>query len=153
MASAGRVRVHDFLTLRQWEKWSGRAVTGGRPYTYVHSTFVQPSVTCSGVADQHTSNWVGLAGFNDETVEQDGTFAWRGGADHTTPKYEALQLASPSPSLNAAADTSLWSCSRHRPGSQLLGPAQESQRDESSHPVSQGCTTNARPSRKRCSVK
>ena len=65
----------------------------------------------------------------------------------------SLQLASPSPSLNVAADTSLWSCSRHRSGFQLLEAAQESQRGESSHPVSHGCTTNARPSRKRCSVK
>jgi hypothetical protein len=50
-------------------------VTGKKPYTYVHSTFVQPTITCPGVADQYTSNWVGLDGYNDETVEQDGTAA------------------------------------------------------------------------------
>jgi hypothetical protein len=103
MASAGRVRVHDFLTLRQWENWSGWAVTGKEPYTYVHSTFVQPSVTCSGVADQYTSNWVGLDGFNDETAEQDGTFAWCGGTDHTTPKYEAWYEMYPANSVNTFA--------------------------------------------------
>ena len=48
------------------ENWSGYAVTGKKQYTYVHSTFVQPSVTCSGVANQYTSNWVGLDGFNDQ---------------------------------------------------------------------------------------
>jgi hypothetical protein len=56
----------------------------GKPYTYVHSAFVQSSVGCSGAAEQDTSNWVGLAGVNGETVEQDGTFAWCGGTDHTT---------------------------------------------------------------------
>ena len=61
------------------ENWSGYAVTGKKQYTYVHSTFVQPAITCTGVEDQYTSNWVGLDGFNDETVEQDGTFAWCGG--------------------------------------------------------------------------
>jgi hypothetical protein len=73
-----------------------------KPCTYVHSTFVQPSVTCSGVADQYTSNWVGLDGFNDQTVAQDGTFAWCGGTDHTTPKYEAWYEMYPANSVNIA---------------------------------------------------
>jgi Peptidase A4 family len=69
--------------------WSGYAVTGKKAYNYVTSTFVEPTITCPGVADQWTSNWVGLDGYNDQTVEQDGTFAWCGGAGDTTPKYEA----------------------------------------------------------------
>jgi thiol-disulfide isomerase/thioredoxin len=83
--------------------WSGYAVTGKKPYTYVHSTFVQPSVTCSGVADQYTSNWVGLDGYNNGTVEQDGTAAWCGGTDHTTPKYEAWYEMYPANSVNTFA--------------------------------------------------
>jgi hypothetical protein len=71
------------------ENWSGYAATANKPFTYVHSTFVQPAITCPGVADQWTSNWVGLDGFNDQTVEQDGTFAHCGGAGNTTPKYQA----------------------------------------------------------------
>jgi len=31
--------------------WSGYAVTSKRLFTYVHTTFVQPAITCSGVAD------------------------------------------------------------------------------------------------------
>ena len=80
--------------------WSGYAVTGKKPYTYVHSTFVQPTITCPGVADQYTSNWVGLDGYNDQTVEQDGTAAWCGGANDTTPKYEAWYEMFPAFSAN-----------------------------------------------------
>src|SRR5580692_10139992 len=69
--------------------WSGYAVTGKKAYNYVTSTFVEPAVTCPGVANQDTSNWVGLDGYNDQTVEQDGTAAWCGGPNDTTPKYEA----------------------------------------------------------------
>jgi thiol-disulfide isomerase/thioredoxin len=83
--------------------WSGYAVTGKKPYTYVHSTYVQPTITCPGVADQYTSNWVGLDGYNDETVEQDGTAAWCGGADDTTPKYEAWYEMYPANSVNVFA--------------------------------------------------
>ena len=71
------------------ENWSGYAATSAKAFTYVHSTFVEPTITCPGVADQWTSNWVGLDGFNDSTVEQDGTFAHCGGAGNTTPKYQA----------------------------------------------------------------
>jgi hypothetical protein len=85
------------------ENWSGYAVAGKKAYNYVHSTFVQPSVTCPGVADQWTSNWVGLDGYNDQTVEQDGTVAWCGGSGHTTPKYEAWYEMFPANSVNVFA--------------------------------------------------
>jgi hypothetical protein len=85
------------------ENWSGYAVTGNKQYTYVHSTFVEPTITCSGVADQWTSNWVGLDGYKDQTVEQDGTFAWCGGASDTTPKYEAWYEMYPANSVNVFA--------------------------------------------------
>jgi hypothetical protein len=71
------------------ENWSGYAVTSTKKFNYVSAEFVQPAVTCPGVKKQYTSNWVGLDGFNDETVEQDGTFAYCGGPSWTTPKYEA----------------------------------------------------------------
>lgn len=83
------------------ENWSGYAVAGKKQYTYVHSTFVQPTITCTGVADQWTSDWVGLDGYNDNTVEQDGTFAWCGGPDNTTPKYEAWYEMFPAASVSA----------------------------------------------------
>jgi Peptidase A4 family len=81
--------------------WSGYAATSKHPFTSVHSTFVQPSVHCPGIANQWTSNWVGLDGFNDQTVEQDGTFGFCGGKNHTTPRYEAWIELFPKPSVNA----------------------------------------------------
>jgi Peptidase A4 family len=85
------------------ENWSGYAVTGKKQYTYVHSTFVQPAITCTGVKNQYTSNWVGLDGFNDQTVEQDGTFAWCSGSNGLTPKYEAWYEMYPANSVNTFA--------------------------------------------------
>jgi Peptidase A4 family len=83
--------------------WSGYAVTANKPFTYVHATFVEPTLTCTGVADQWTSNWVGFDGFDNETVEQTGTFAWCAGADHDTPKYEAWYEMFPAASVNVFA--------------------------------------------------
>ncbi len=86
------------------ENWSGYAVSSGKKqYNYVNSTFVVPTVTCTGVADQWTSNWVGLDGYNDGTVEQDGTAEWCGGSGDTTPKYEAWYEMFPANSVNVFA--------------------------------------------------
>jgi peptidase A4-like protein len=82
------------------ENWSGYAVAGKKQYNYVTSTFTVPAVTCTGVADQWTSNWVGLDGFNDQTVEQDGTTEWCGGAGDTTAKYAAWYEMFPADSVN-----------------------------------------------------
>ena len=83
--------------------WSGYAVTSKKAFTYVHTTFVQPAITCTGVADQWTSDWSGLDGYNTDTVEQDGTFAHCGGTGNTTPKYEAWYEMFPANSVNAFA--------------------------------------------------
>ncbi len=57
--------------------WSGYAATSKKPFTYASTKFVQPSISCNMSKPKpknvYTSNWVGLDGFNDETVEQDGT--------------------------------------------------------------------------------
>jgi hypothetical protein len=83
--------------------WSGYAVTSNKLFTYVHTTFVEPTITCTGVADQWTSNWSGLDGYNSDTVEQDGTFAHCGGSGNTTPKYEAWYELYPAASVNVFA--------------------------------------------------
>ncbi len=85
------------------ENWSGYAATSGKGFTYVHSTFVEPTITCPGAANEWTSNWVGLDGFNDSTVEQDGTFAYCAGAGDTTPKYEAWYEMYPANSVGVFA--------------------------------------------------
>jgi hypothetical protein len=82
------------------ENWSGYAATAAKKFNYVHSTFVQPAVTCPGVKNQWTSNWVGLDGFTNGTVEQDGTFAFCGGAHHMKPVYEAWFEMFPAGSVN-----------------------------------------------------
>jgi hypothetical protein len=82
--------------------WSGYAATPpkGTKFTYVSTTFVQPAITCHGVPNQWTSNWAGLDGFNNATVEQDGTFAHCGGLTFTTPMYEAWYEMFPANSVN-----------------------------------------------------
>ncbi|MGH3222668.1 MAG: G1 family glutamic endopeptidase [Streptosporangiaceae bacterium] len=83
--------------------WSGYAVTSKKLFTYVHTTFVQPAITCTGVADQWTSNWSGLDGYNSDSVEQDGTFAHCGGTGNMTPKYEAWYEMYPANSVSVFA--------------------------------------------------
>jgi hypothetical protein len=74
------------------ENWSGYAdipPTTSDVFTSVHGRFTQPKITCTGVANQFTSNWVGLDGFDNETVEQDGTFAYCAGKHHNHADYYA----------------------------------------------------------------
>jgi hypothetical protein len=63
--------------------WSGYAATSSSKFNYVHSTFVQPKAICDGGTFQWSSDWVGLDGFNNGTVEQDGTFMNCGGKSAT----------------------------------------------------------------------
>ena len=51
--------------------WSGYAATGGT-YTSVSSSWVEPTGTCSS-GDQYSSFWVGLDGYNSDSVEQTGS--------------------------------------------------------------------------------
>jgi len=57
--------------------WSGYADKASTAQTFskVSGAWTTPSVTCSA-EDQITSNWVGLDGFNSNTVEQLGTISW-----------------------------------------------------------------------------
>jgi hypothetical protein len=80
--------------------WSGYAATSASKFTYVYSTFVQPAITCSGAKDLVTSNWVGLDGFANQTVEQDGTQGVCSGSDHMTAKYVAWYEMYPAGSVN-----------------------------------------------------
>ncbi len=66
----------------------------------MHTEFIQPTITCNGPRFNLTSHWVGLDGFNSNTVEQDGTFASCGGPDHMTPPYFAWHELSPAAAIN-----------------------------------------------------
>lgn len=66
--------------------WSGYAATGAKgAFTSVTTTFTQPAVTCTS-GDQYSSFWVGLDGYNSNSVEQTGTEADCVGS---TPEYSA----------------------------------------------------------------
>jgi Peptidase A4 family len=81
--------------------WSGYAATApaGKKFRDVSASFVQPSITCTGKFT-YTTNWVGLDGFKNGTVEQDGTAAYCGGGPaHMTPVYYAWIEMFPKPSV------------------------------------------------------
>ena len=54
--------------------WSGYADTSAT-FTRVSGAWKEPSVTCNDKSDQIAVFWVGLDGWGDGTVEQDGTIA------------------------------------------------------------------------------
>ena len=83
--------------------WSGYAVTSDTQFNFVHTEFIQPSITCKGQKFTDQSQWVGLDGFNSNTVEQDGTNAYCGGPDHMTPQYRAWYEMFPAVSVNVFA--------------------------------------------------
>lgn len=58
--------------------WAGYADdnSAGNTYTQVQATWVQPAVSCNPTGQELAAFWVGLDGFNDGTVEQDGSLAY-----------------------------------------------------------------------------
>jgi hypothetical protein len=102
---AGRVEVggpnrhtQQLSASLNWSGWGATSKVG--KFNYVHSRFVQPAITCNGTKHNWTSEWVGLDGFASNTVEQDGTDAFCGGADRKTPHYAAWYELYPAPSIN-----------------------------------------------------
>ncbi len=65
-----RPRKFEKNTTAQSSNWSGYAAASGT-YTSVSSDWVVPSVTCNGTT--YSSFWVGLDGYNSNSVEQTGT--------------------------------------------------------------------------------
>jgi Peptidase A4 family len=99
--ASAQVAGQKFSVAEQSLNWSGFAVTSSKKFTYAQSRFVQPTLTCPGDhANEWSSNWVGLDGFNNTTVEQDGTAAHCGGANNTTPVYKAWYEMYPAGSVN-----------------------------------------------------
>lgn len=82
------------------KNWSGYAVTAPSKFTSVQSDFIQPSIVCSGAPDRFMAAWVGLDGFTDKTVEQDGTFATCAGKGNRTPTYVAWYEMYPAGSVD-----------------------------------------------------
>jgi len=65
--------------------WAGYVDTGGT-FSAVSAKWVVPTVTCSGTSALMAVQWVGIDGYGNSTVEQDGTAT---NCDGATPQYNA----------------------------------------------------------------
>jgi hypothetical protein len=85
----------------QSTNWSGYAATGGTgAFSSVSASWVEPAGTCtSGQSAQYSSFWVGLDGFNSNSVEQTGTDVDCNG---TTPVYYGWYEMFPASPVNYA---------------------------------------------------
>jgi hypothetical protein len=70
--------------------WGGYASTlPGQPFRFMRGTFFVPYVNCSTTPDSFSAHWIGLDGFNTDTVEQAGVLAaCSGGTPHYAAWYE-----------------------------------------------------------------
>ena len=77
MLAPGRARTIGNVKAFQSYNWSGYVSTSAthQAFTKVSGNWTTPSVTCNA-EDQVTSNWVGLDGFNSNSIEQLGTVSW-----------------------------------------------------------------------------
>jgi hypothetical protein len=65
--------------------WSGYAASGGDgSFNSVSASWTQPTATCDDNGDEYAAFWVGLDGFNSDSVEQTGTDS---DCDAGTPDY------------------------------------------------------------------
>ncbi|MBV9449863.1 MAG: hypothetical protein JO345_28620 [Streptosporangiaceae bacterium] len=83
-ALASRTADPIHATQAQSTNWSGYAATSST-YTSVSASWTQPTAHCSS-GQQFSSFWVGLDGFNSQSVEQTGSEADCSGS---TPQYFA----------------------------------------------------------------
>ncbi|HEY2239397.1 MAG TPA: G1 family glutamic endopeptidase [Streptosporangiaceae bacterium] len=93
----------------QSTNWSGYAATG-RTFTSVASSWTEPTGTCSS-GSQYSSFWVGLDGYNSNSVEQTGTdvdcsgrtaqyYAWY--EMYPNPSYEINHTVRPGDKISAS---------------------------------------------------
>jgi hypothetical protein len=84
-SGAARVTGHGRNTTAQSTNWSGYAVTGANgAFNSVSASWTQPAATCPRHGAQYASFWVGLDGFNSNSVEQTGTDS---DCNRGTPRY------------------------------------------------------------------
>jgi len=77
MLAPGRAHSIKGVTATQTFNWSGYVDTSSthQAFTKVSGNWTTPSVTCNA-EDQIITNWIGLDGFNSNSVEQLGTISW-----------------------------------------------------------------------------
>ena len=69
--------------------WSGYAAlpkTAGQTFTSIVANYNVPAVACSNSPDTFSFHWIGLDGWSDQTVEQDGISA---NCKGSSPRYNA----------------------------------------------------------------
>jgi hypothetical protein len=69
-----QVKKHGKYYQEQSTNWSGYAASGGDgSFNSVSASWTQPTATCNDNGDEYAAFWVGLDGFNSNSVEQTGT--------------------------------------------------------------------------------
>jgi uncharacterized repeat protein (TIGR02543 family) len=99
--SASITLYAQWLAIQASDNWTGYVDTGGT-FSAVSGNWVVPAVTCTETA--YSSEWVGIDGSGDSTVEQDGTSA---DCDGTTPAYDAWYEMFGDPSVNSGYEVEL----------------------------------------------
>jgi hypothetical protein len=84
------------VTAASTSNWSGYVATGGG-FTAVSGTWLVPSLTCPPGVQSDSSQWVGIDGYGDDTVEQDGTAAY---CENGAPVYAAWYEMYGDPNVN-----------------------------------------------------
>jgi uncharacterized repeat protein (TIGR02543 family) len=96
--------------------WAGYADSGGT-FSAVSATWVVPAVTCSGTSALEAVQWVGIDGWGNSTVEQDGTETSCAGS---TPEYSAWYEMYGDDSVNGGYMVTLSTSSYHvSPGNSM----------------------------------
>ncbi len=75
---AGPAEGPNGITVLYSSNWSGYAAlpkSAGQTFTSIVANYNVPSVTCSTTPDTFSFHWIGLDGWADQTVEQDGISA------------------------------------------------------------------------------
>jgi hypothetical protein len=71
---ARSAKRHGKFYQEESSNWSGYAATGGNgAFNSVSASWTQPTATCNDDGDEYAAFWVGLDGFNSNSVEQTGT--------------------------------------------------------------------------------
>ncbi len=98
----GTPRIHSNGTASS-TNWSGYAVTGSNgAYTTVSGSWVEPTASCTSRSSAYSSFWVGLDGYNSDSVEQLGTDSDCSGR---TPTYYGWYEMYPNPSVELSTST------------------------------------------------
>src|ERR1035437_3548443 len=91
----GQGKINGPMSQVDFLNWSGYADHAATAYSKVSASWVEPSGSCTpGKRTQYVSFWVGLDGYSNASVEQDGTLITCSGK---TAEYVAWYEMYPAP--------------------------------------------------------